>query len=114
MAWVDEQRFVELMAQTVRTIVAEQLDGKFQEFEARMDGKFEKLEDRLTARLDTLEAGLNDLRGEMAALRSRVGLIKEAVDSLEESMTDVKRVLTYPQDKWVEHDREIWSLKRKA
>lgn len=99
MTRLDEQRFLSLIEQMVRSVV--------QESEARLESRLQQLEERLTVRLDSLETKVD-------AVSARVDLIKEAVDSLEEGMTDVRKVLVYLQDKWVEHDREIWQIKRKA
>ena len=125
---LDEQRLVSLMAQTIRSIVTEELQafeermlgkiqeseermlGKIQESENRMDDKLQKLEIRLTARLEVLETAVSDLRSDIAALSARVDLIKEAVDSLDERMA---KGLAYLGEKWLEHDKEIWQLKRK-
>ena len=100
---MDEQKLVGLFG--------ELLDSRLQQLEDRIDGKLQQLEERLTTKL---EDGLNDVRGDLAAVTARVDLIKEAVDSLEEGMTDIKQALVYLQDKWVEHDKEIWRIKRKA
>ncbi|HLN62921.1 MAG TPA: hypothetical protein VK464_15370 [Symbiobacteriaceae bacterium] len=66
------------MAQTIRSIVTEEL----QAFEARIDGKLQQFEERM------------------------LGKIQES----EERMA---KGLAYLGEKWLEHDKEIWQLKRK-
>jgi chromosome segregation ATPase len=76
----------------------------------QMDFKFQQLEDRLSARI---EGGLSEVRAEIAALSARTDIIKEAVDSLGERMGGIEQLLAYHQDKWLEHDKAIWEIKRK-
>lgn len=83
-------------------LVLERLDQLTRVVE-RMDGRLQRVEDRL----QHVEDG-------MAALTARVDIIKETVDSMADSLTDVKTLLQYHEDKWLDHDKEIWRLKRKA
>lgn len=89
---VDDQVQLGQWEQMLRSV----LDDKFLAFEGRMEAKLQALEDGIVT------------------VSARVDLIKEAIEGLEEGMTDIKTALIYLQDKWIEHDKEIWRLKRKA
>lgn len=40
--------------------------------------------------------------------------LTEFADSPKGSMSSVENTLAYLQDKWIEHDKDIWELKRKT
>lgn len=105
-----EARFDDKLQQMEARLEA-RFDGKLQQMEARFDGKLQQMEDRLTTRLD---AGLAEVRSEVAALSARVDIIKETVDSIDAGLADVKKLLAYHEAKWIEHDKEIWYLKQKS
>jgi chromosome segregation ATPase len=116
--FVNEDRILERLDKL--TLVVERLADGMERLEQRMDRmeqrmdqmdfKFQQLEDRLSARI---EGGLSEVRAEIAALSARTDIIKEAVDSLGERMGGIEQLLAYHQDKWLEHDKAIWEIKRK-
>lgn len=64
--------------------------------------------DRLTRAVEGLDARLAKVEDRLTRLTG------PSEETLEERLSNIEQMLAYHQDKWLDHDKEIWRLKRKA